>query len=111
LLPLRSVSGVVLGTISQFWKVAGGRRPPLRDAPAFLGFDQPGYAQAAIAFVLTGVPGRTRLTTETRILPLDAASRRAFGRYWRLIQAGSALIRVLWLQAIKRRAERRPARV
>ena len=43
---------------------------------------------------------------ETRVLLLELVSRRAFGRYWRLIQVGSAVIRMMWLQAIKRRAER-----
>jgi len=28
-----------------------------------------------------------------------------FSRYWRVIHAGSALIRRMWLRAIKRRAE------
>jgi hypothetical protein len=46
------------------------------------------------------------LTTETRVYATDPASRRAFAAYWRVIYPGSACIRRMWLQAIKRRAER-----
>jgi hypothetical protein len=40
------------------------------------------------------------------VVATDAASRRRFGFYWRLIQPGSALVRRGWLAAAKRRAER-----
>jgi hypothetical protein len=49
--------------------------------------------------------GGAELRTETRVLATDAASRQRFGRYWRLIRPGSALIRRTWLGAAKRRAE------
>jgi hypothetical protein len=45
-----------------------------------------------------------RLTTETRVLLTDQRSRRAFGRYWLLIQPFSGLIRRQWLAAVTRRA-------
>jgi hypothetical protein len=45
------------------------------------------------------------VTTETRILGTDAAGRRNFGLYWRVIHPGSAFIRRMWLAAIKKRAE------
>jgi hypothetical protein len=48
----------------------------------------------------------SELRTETRVVATDAASRRRFGRYRRLIQPGSALVRRGWLAAAKRRAER-----
>jgi hypothetical protein len=43
------------------------------------------------------------VTSETRILATDEAARSAFTRYWRIIYPGSALIRVLWLDAVERR--------
>ena len=43
------------------------------------------------------------LTTETRMLATDEASRRRFARYWRLIRPASGLIRRL---APSRRAPR-----
>ena|SRR5437870_4317020 len=49
--------------------------------------------------------GFARLTTETRVLAYGASARRQFGAYWRLIFPGSAFIRRMWLQAIRRHAE------
>ena len=46
----------------------------------------------------------TTVTTETRVDGTDAASRRAFGRYWFVIRLGSGAIRRSWLAAIERRA-------
>jgi hypothetical protein len=41
--------------------------------------------------------------TETRVLATDDGARQAFTRYWRVVYPGSALIRVLWLDAVERR--------
>jgi hypothetical protein len=49
--------------------------------------------------------GWTRLTTETRVYATDASSRRRFAGYWRVIYPGSALIRRMWLRAVRERAE------
>ena len=46
--------------------------------------------------------GRSQLTTETRVAATDAASRRSFGRYWRVVGPFSALIRRRWLRSIAR---------
>jgi len=51
--------------------------------------------------------GVLRLVTETRIHTTDASARRRFAAYWRLIYPGSAFIRHMWLDAIRRRAEAR----
>jgi hypothetical protein len=69
-------------------------------------FDRPGCAKAAMDFRVedTG-DGRTRVTTETRILGIDAHARRRFGLYWRIVHPGSAFIRRMWLAAIKKHAE------
>ncbi len=67
---------------------------------------QAGYAKAALNFRLEDLGGGwTSLTTETRVFATDAASLRRFRAYWRVIYPGSALIRRMWLQAIKKRAE------
>lgn len=96
---------LVLGTAGQFWRMSG-TRVRVAGPDAFLAFADPGCAKAAINFRLEDVGGgRTRVTTETRILGLDAEARRKFGAYWRLIYPGSALIRRSWLAAIKTRAE------
>jgi hypothetical protein len=49
--------------------------------------------------------GWSLVSTETRVFSEDARGLRAFTLYWRLIYPGSALIRIEWLRAIKRRAE------
>jgi hypothetical protein len=45
------------------------------------------------------------VSTETRVFADSDAARRRFAAYWRVIYPGSALIRRMWLRAIKRRAE------
>lgn len=65
-----------------------------------------GFALAAINFRLEDAgEGGTLLTTETRVYATDASVRKKFGVYWRVIYPGSALIRVMWLRAIRNRAE------
>jgi hypothetical protein len=102
---------LVVGGIGRFWKPSGDIRRV--EPEEFGGFAEPGYAKTAFNFRVEPDPpcGRqatpgTLLTTETRIDGTDEAARRNFRRYWRLIYPGSALIRVAWLRAIRRRAER-----
>lgn len=88
-----------------------GRAPYANTQPTpqdFKDLHRPGYAKIAMNFhVSPASNGWSTLSTETRILATDATARRRFGRYWRVIHPGSALIRVMWLRAIKSRAERR----
>ena len=49
--------------------------------------------------------GGSVLSTETRVFATDAAAHRAFATYWRTIYPGSAIIRRMWLRAIKQHAE------
>jgi hypothetical protein len=97
---------VVFGTVGQFWRLAGARPPRIETPEAFASFDSPGYAKAAITFrVDAEAEGWSRVTTETRVAATDAGARRKFAAYWCLIYPGSALIRRMWLAAIRRRAE------
>lgn len=67
---------------------------------------EPGYAKAVMSFRWSeDGPGWTRVVTETRVFATDAAARRRFGIYWRIIYPGSSLIRHGWLAAIRARAE------
>jgi hypothetical protein len=99
---------VVVGTVGRFWQV----RPvhaDLAGPAAFLAFDAPGFARAAMSFSVSEAgAGRTRLATETRIAATDPRARRRFGAYWRIVRPGSGLIRRMWLRAVKARAERDP---
>jgi hypothetical protein len=76
-------------------------------AEGFRKFDQPGHAKIAMNFLVTpAAQGSTHLRTETRVFATDDAARRGFATYWRLIYPGSSIIRVMWLRAIRARAER-----
>lgn len=95
---------LVVGGVGRFWQASGGLR---RIEPeAFSGFADPGWAKTAFTFHAQRRNGRSVLTTETRILGTDAHAKRNFRRYWRVIYPGSAAIRLAWLRAIRRRAER-----
>lgn len=98
---------LVVGTIGQFWRAAGGAYR-VADADEFLTANPPGYAKAVMNFVIYRKHGSDgiRLRTETRIYIPDPGARRRFAAYWRIIYPGSAVIRIAWLRAIKRRAER-----
>jgi hypothetical protein len=95
---------LIFGAIGQFWKPTGGLRVV---APAeFRDLDVPGFAKTVFNFRAEPGPNRSvaRLTTETRVLAADDSARRSFLRYWRVIHPGSALIRRVWLRAIRARA-------
>jgi len=98
---------IVLGTL-----VAAAKGTQLKKDPApedFKALRSPGFAVAAINFrVEDATHGETVLTTETRVYTTEASVLKKFGAYWRVIYPGSALIRVMWLRAIRNRAERMP---
>ena len=54
-------------------------------------------------FVLTTIAAPNR---ECPFAAPGYEARRSFRRYWRVIYPGSAAIRLAWLRAIRRRAER-----
>lgn len=99
---------LVLGVVGQFWRLKGGPEP-VRSASEFLEFVRPGFVKATINFVVMDAGGSaSKVVTETRILATDTTAQRRFGWYWRLIYPGSMLIRIMWLRAIKQRAEHTP---
>ncbi len=98
---------LIPATIGQFWKTSNGIPSRLSSAQEFADFGQPDYAKVAFNFLVGESAGAAGviLTTETRIHALSPATCKSFALYWRVIGPGSALIRRLWLRAIKRRAE------
>jgi hypothetical protein len=97
---------IVFGLVGQFWKLTGGEDPDIPNPQAFLAFDNPAFAKVAANLAVTvDEKGRTHCSTETRIQALDRRTRRKFAFYWQIISMGSGWIRVLWLRAIKRKAE------
>ncbi len=99
---------VVIGQIGQPWKIVGGAVARINSAEAFLRFDKPDYARIAANLIVlpSDAPGQVKCVTETRVHIPDPAARKQFAMYWRVISTGSALIRRMWLSAIKQRAER-----
>jgi hypothetical protein len=100
---------IVMGLTGRFWTLSGSLVPT--DPATFRDQAPAGTARAAWNFHLADGPARSSvLSTETRIRCADEESRRAFGRYWRLVRWGSGLIRRAILQAVRRKAERASAR-
>ena len=97
---------IVLGTLvaaPRGWRPNKDKKATPED---FKALHAPGFALGAINFrVEDTASGETLLTTETRIYATDASARRNFAAYWRVIYPGSALIRLMWLRGIRRRAE------
>lgn len=98
---------IVFGLVGQFWKLTGGDESHILDAETFLVFNDPAFAKvAANLAVSVDRQGRTHCSTETRVHVPEPSTRRKFAFYWRIISMGSAFIRVLWLRAIRRKAEK-----
>lgn len=95
---------LIHGLTGRFWTPAGdlvATSPMTFPDPI-----PPGLARAAWNFQLEALgPGRTLLTTETRVLCSDDATRRRFLRYWAIIEPGSGMIRRSLLRQVKRAAE------
>ena len=95
---------VVFGVTGKFWRLAGNIAPFSKESwssPVL-----PGLARAAWNFsVSEPVPGATLLTTETRIVCGDSASKRKFRLYWLFVRPFSGLIRLLMLRAVRRVCE------
>lgn len=85
----------------------GWKRSEVKTLEAFTALDSPGFARAAINFLVEpDGHGGSLLSTETRVHATDAAARRHFAAYWRIIYPGSSTLRWTWLRAVRRRAER-----
>jgi hypothetical protein len=95
---------IVLGITGRFWRPAGNvspfNRPDFdREVPA-------GFARGVWNFsVSEKVPGKTILTTETRVTCGDAASRRKFLAYWLVVRPFSGLIRLIMLKSVRKIVE------
>ena len=100
-------SEMVVGTVGRFWQPRA-THAEFRDGDAFIAFDTPGWAKAAMNFSASDAGrGRTRLSTETRIVATDRSARLRFGAYWLIVRPGSGLIRLMWLRAVRKRAEKK----
>jgi hypothetical protein len=98
-------SEFVMGLAGRFWTPSGGIVHS--DAAAFRSPPPSGLAHAAWNFRVEPRAGGCTVTTETRVLCADEATRAQFLRYWRVVRFGSGMIRRSMLREIRRRAERR----
>ncbi|MFF8276684.1 hypothetical protein ACF05T_11330 [Streptomyces lateritius] len=97
----------VRGIVGQWWSMGtADGRPDVTGPREFLAFDEPGYAKATFSmrFATDATTGGTRVVTETRVLCLDETARRAMGRYWRLVEPFSGLVRRMMLRRLRKRA-------
>jgi hypothetical protein len=79
--------------------------PNVRNPDEFRTFRLAGNIKVAFNMHVVALEdGTSRLSTETRIIGVDASARKTFSRYWRVIYPGSAIIRRVWLDAIAARA-------
>ncbi|MEO8433368.1 MAG: hypothetical protein ABI596_00605 [Pyrinomonadaceae bacterium] len=101
---------IVLGVTGPFWRLVGNVLP--FNAEDFKGAVRPGVARAVWNFSVAETAGaHSILTTETRIVCGDAASRRKFRAYWLLVRPFSGLIRLLMLRAIRQSVRHNPESV
>jgi hypothetical protein len=107
LLASSAPESVVFGGVLQPWRLTGGEEPPSLDAEGLYRWVRPGWVKAAMDFRLTPVRDGTELSSETRVLATDPATRRRFDRYWLVVRPGSTAIRWEVLAAVQVRAEAR----
>jgi hypothetical protein len=97
---------IVFGLIGQFWKPIPVPGPEIAGPQEFLAYADPDFGKVAANLLVTPDAGGVVCSTETRVHVPGRSARRRFAFYWLLIRLGSGWIRLLWLRAIKRRAER-----
>lgn len=88
---------------------ASAKTPPpvITTSEDFIAFKKPGYVKVAVNFLFKSLDnGQTLVSTETRNLPITRKDCHVFGRYWRIIYPGSAIIRRLWLDTLAQKAEK-----
>jgi len=82
----REYRELALGAVGRFWEPDITWRD-VGTVADFAAFDDPGWGRIAANFSLRDYgTGRTLLSYEARTAVPDAASRRKFGRYWRVIE-------------------------
>lgn len=108
LLGARPPVELIAGAIGRFWRLAGNEPVVFASPEEFRTFTDPGFAKAVVGFRLDPRAAEILLTTETRFVTTDEATRRLMNRYWQVIRPGSNLIRTEWLRAVRRRALRAP---
>ena len=96
----------VIGAVGRFWQRDDGWYPVTADQ--FITFNDPGYAKLAVSARVQPIDrDRSLLRYEARTATTDAAARRHFRGYWRVIHPGVAIVMRRALQRIRVEAEGR----
>jgi hypothetical protein len=98
---------IVFGGALQAWRLTGGKEPPTLDGDGLRAWSEPGWVKAGMDFRLTPLGNGTELSSETRVISTDAATRRRFALYWLVVQPGSTAIRWEVLTAVGLKSEAR----
>lgn len=105
--PIDGRAVVLFGAAGKFWSVAHNAPRSFASAGEFVDFDEAGWAKTVATLEARDLGnGRTEVSTVTRVVGTDDASTKRFRPYWTLIRPFSGLIRISWLAAIERRANR-----
>ncbi len=89
----------VMGLAGQFWKRSGGRVDIV--AGDFASYAEPGHSIVVMNFHLAPRgPGRTRVSTESRVRSNGPQAKAAMGLYWSVIYPFSKFIRREMLRSI-----------
>jgi hypothetical protein len=115
MLDMFSTSGYLFGgseheiAIFGVWNVRANRRPEVGTLQEVADYREQGGVKMGYDFNVEDAGGGwSTINAETRVLALDDFTRRGAARYWRLIVPGSGLLRLQWLEGIKKRAESMP---
>ena len=87
------------------WNARAQRRPDVHTLQELAGYRAPGVVKMGFDFIVEDAGGGwSKINAETRVLAMDDTSR-GMAQYWRLMVPGSGLLRLQWLEGIKKRAE------
>ncbi len=94
---------IVFGIIGQFGRI---KRKRINSEVDFKNFNESESGKVVTNFFLAERKDNVLVSTETRIYMSDKKAKRKFAIYWMIVYPGSALIRRIWLKAIKKRSEK-----
>jgi hypothetical protein len=106
----RVPSELAVGAVGRFWLPAGNRPlDRIRSREDFMRFDEPGFAKAAMDFLVRPEGDGSSITTETRVIGTDPGATWRFRLYWLLIRPWSGLIRRSVLRSLRERLSGAPS--
>jgi hypothetical protein len=99
---------VVPGDIGRVWKKSSDLDILPADAAEFLSVNEPNHLKVVCQFLVenAGEPDNVKIKAEWRVGALGPAARKRFKPYWRVIGPFSHHIQKLWVEGIRKRAER-----